>query len=171
MNSAEIRQLRESDWAALRAARLAALTEAPYAFGSTIAREQQFTEETWRDRTKTGAIFGAWHDAEVVGLATARLDPDEGWALFGMWVHPQWRASGVAGRLVTAACEHAQTAGADEISLWVTEVNARARAFYARLGFTPTGGRQLVRPEEPGHWEVQMARPLGEGDPAQTPDR
>lgn len=161
MNTAEIRQLRESDWVALRAARLAALSEAPYAFGSTVAREQQFTEQTWRERTKTGAIFGAWHGTEVVGLATARLDPDEGgWALFGMWVRPDWRASGVADRLVSSACEHARGAGADEISLWVTEVNERARAFYSRLGFTLTGGRELVREDEPDNWEIQMARQL-----------
>jgi ribosomal protein S18 acetylase RimI-like enzyme len=159
--AAGIRRLREDDWVALRAARLAALAEAPYAFGSTVAREQQFTEQTWRDRTKTGAIFAAWSDAEIVGLATARLDPEEGgWALFGMWVHPDWRASGAAGRLVDAACEAARAAGADEISLWVTEVNARARSFYARAGFTPTGGRQLVRPDEPDHFEVQLARTL-----------
>lgn len=160
MNPAEIRQLGERDWAALRAARLAALTEAPDAFGSTVARERQFTEQTWRERTRTGSVFAAWHGTGIVGLATARPDPDEGWALFGVWVHPQWRASGTADQLVTAACEHARAAGADELGLWVTEVNTRARAFYARLGFTPTGGRKLVRPQEPDHWEIHMARPL-----------
>jgi ribosomal protein S18 acetylase RimI-like enzyme len=159
--TAEVRRVRAADWAALRAARLAALAEAPYAFGSTVAREQQFTEATWRDRTRTGAIFAAWSGTEIVGLATARLDPEEGgWALFGMWVHPHWRATGVAARLLDAACETAHAAGAGEITLWVTEVNGRAGAFYARHGFTPTGGRQLVRPEQPDHWEVQLARTL-----------
>jgi ribosomal protein S18 acetylase RimI-like enzyme len=159
-----IRQLGEDDWAALRAARLAALAEAPYAFSSTVAREQHYPEATWRDRTKTGTIFAAWSGAEIVGLATARLDPEEGgWALFGMWVHPDWRAGGVAGRLVDAACGAARAAGAGEISLWVTEVNTRARSFYARAGFTPTGARQLVRPEEPDHFEVQLARSLTGG--------
>jgi len=157
----QIRQLVEDDWAALRTARLAALAEAPYAFGSTVAREEQFTEQTWRDRTRTGAIFAAWSGSEIVGLATGRPDPDDGWGLFGMWVHPDRRGGDVAGGLVAAVCEHARGAGAGEIGLWVTEVNARARAFYARLGFVPTGGRELVRPEEPDHWEVHMARQLG----------
>jgi predicted GNAT family acetyltransferase len=130
--AAEIRQLQEDDWAALRAARLAALAEAPSAFGSTVAREQQFGEQTWRDRTRTGAIFGAWSGAEIIGLATVRRDPDEGWGLYGMWVHPDWRASGVAGRLVDAACKAARAAG----------------------------GRQLVRPGEPDHFEVQLVRAL-----------
>jgi len=44
------------------------------------------------------------------------------------------------------------------VTLWVTEVNARARAFYQRMGFTATGARQPVREDEPNHWEEQMIR-------------
>jgi ribosomal protein S18 acetylase RimI-like enzyme len=158
--TAPVRRVRESDWAALRVARLAALADAPYAFSSTVAREQQFTEETWRSRTRTGAVFGAWSGAEIVGLATGRDDPDEGWGLYGMWVHPDLRGTSTASALADAVCAHARAAGADRISLWVTEVNERAGAFYARMGFAPTGERQLVRPEEPDHWELQLARDL-----------
>lgn len=56
----EVRQLSAADWAQLRAAPLAALAEAPYAFASTLARQQDFTEETWRDRAGSGRTFGAW---------------------------------------------------------------------------------------------------------------
>jgi ribosomal protein S18 acetylase RimI-like enzyme len=66
----------------------------------------------------------------------------------------------VADRLVAAVCERAATAGAPAVSLWVTEVNTRARAFYRRLAFVPTGRRQPVRPEEPDHWEEEMVRRL-----------
>jgi predicted GNAT family acetyltransferase len=157
----DLRQLGEEDWAALRAARLTALGDAPHAFGSTLAREEQFGEDIWRARTHSGAVFAAWSDEDIVGLATARLDPDEpGWELVGMWVSSEWRGTGVAGRLVRAVCEHAAAAGADWIGLWVTEANPRARAFYTRMGFEPTGARQLVRPEEPDHWELEMSRRL-----------
>jgi ribosomal protein S18 acetylase RimI-like enzyme len=157
----ELRRLEESDWAALRAARLTALAEAPYAFGSTLAREQDFDEDRWRARTRSGAVFAAWSDRAIVGLATARLDPEEpGWELVGMWVSAGWRGTGVADRLVGAVCEHARAAGGDWIGLWVTEANPRARAFYARLGFEPTGARQLVRPDEPDQFEVEMTRRL-----------
>jgi GNAT superfamily N-acetyltransferase len=157
----ELRRLEEGDWAALRAARLSALADAPYAFGSTLAREQEFGADVWRARTHSGAIFAAWSDEVIVGLATALLEPDEpGWELVGMWVSAAWRGSGVAGRLVGAVCEHARAAGADWIALWVTEANPRARAFYTRLGFEPTGARQLVRPDEPGRWELEMSRRL-----------
>ena len=43
------------------------------------------------------------------------------------------------------------------MTLWVTEVNDRARAFYRKFGFQPTGTRQLVRPDEPDHWEEELA--------------
>jgi len=157
----EVRRVEEDDWAALRAARLTALADAPYAFGSTLAREQEFAEDVWRARTHSGAIFAAWSDDAVVGLATGRLDPDEpGWELVGMWVSSRWRGTGVASRLVRAVCEHARAAGADWIGLWVTEANPRAHAFYARMGFEPTGARQLVRPQEPDRWELEMTRRL-----------
>ena len=44
------------------------------------------------------------------------------------------------------------------MTLWVTEVNARALAFYQRIGFVLTGARQPVRASEPDHWEEQMIR-------------
>ncbi len=151
----QIRQLTCDDWAQLRTARLAALAEAPYAFSSTLAREQQFSEQRWRERAGRGSTFAAWDEDAIVGLATG-LDMGRGWALVGMWVSPKVRGKGVADRLVTAVCELAGESGATSVTLWVTEVNGRARAFYRRLGFVPTGSRQLVRPEEPDHWEEEL---------------
>jgi ribosomal protein S18 acetylase RimI-like enzyme len=157
-----IRLLAAADWAALRAARLAALAEAPYAFASTLPREQAFTEETWRSRAGSGRTFGAWRGDDIVGLATA-LPPESQrpeWHLVGMWVAPDVRGQGVADGLVTAVCEAARQSGGDTVTLWVTEVNGRARKFYRRLGFAPTGHRQQVRPGEPDHWEEELARRL-----------
>jgi len=174
-----VRQLTAGDWAQLRAARLAALAEAPYAFASTLAREQEFTDEVWRSRAGSGSSFGAWQGETIVGLATG-LPPEAAqpapaaqpaagaqpaqtepaWHLVGMWVAPACRGQGVADRLVAAVCEHARRSGAASVTLWVTEVNDRARAFYRRTGFAPTGGRQLVRPEEPDHFEEELARRL-----------
>jgi ribosomal protein S18 acetylase RimI-like enzyme len=139
----------------LRAARLAALAEAPYAFSSTLAREQGFTEQTWRERAGSGGTFAAWDGDTIVGLATG-LPEDGMWHLVGMWVSPKARGTGVADRLVAAVCELARQSGFTSVTLWVTEVNYRARAFYRRLGFEPTGGRELVRPDEPDNWEEEL---------------
>jgi len=158
MDSVIVRGLTEQDWRQLRDARLAGLAEAPYAFASTVAREEAFTDETWRERAGSGRTFGAWQDGVIVGLATGfPEDPPTGWHLVGMWVAPAHRGSGVAGELVRSVCELAKEAGAVCVRLWVTDVNVRARAFYRRLGFVPTGQRQLLRP---GEWEEELSLPI-----------
>lgn len=156
MTELEMRRVTAADWAALRDARLAALAEAPYAFASTLAREQEFTEQTWRELTQRGHTFAAWDGEAIGGLATG-VDRGSHWHLVGMWVAPRVRGTGVADRLVAAVCDVAKQSGASSVTLWVTEVNGRARAFYRRLGFGPTGERQLVRAEEPDHWEEELA--------------
>jgi ribosomal protein S18 acetylase RimI-like enzyme len=64
----------------------------------------------------------------------------------------------VADRLIEAVAQYAREHGASCVTLWVTEINARAKAFYQRIGFVPTGARQPVREDEPDHWEEQMIR-------------
>jgi ribosomal protein S18 acetylase RimI-like enzyme len=174
--TAPVRRLAEADWAALRATRLAALTDAPYAFASTLKRELAFTEETWRGRLvpeNIAAHFGAddaaaasnGEAAPLAGLAALLREPDaarpERWQLVSMWVNPKARGQGLADRLITSVCDLARDEGAAEIGLWVTLRNDRARAFYRRCGFQATGEQALIRPDEdPGLWEERMVRPL-----------
>jgi len=155
-------------WEVYRQVRLAALAEAPYAFSSTLDRERELGEPRWRERIERGATFLAWQEGEPVGTATGlAYDPSDGhdfpgaWQLVGMWVDPRARGLGVADGLIEAVAEEARTAEAPALVLWVTEVNGRARAFYARAGFRGTGARALVRPDEPDHWEELMIRELG----------
>jgi GNAT superfamily N-acetyltransferase len=163
----EVRRAHPEEWQVYRQVRLAALAEAPYAFMSTLEHEQAFGEEIWRQRlgSPIAATFIAWRDGEPAGTATGVVDNpgDEhavpgAWQLVGMWVDPDVRGLGVAGELVEAVAGHARATGATRLFLWVTEVNDRARAFYKKLGFVPTGARQPVRQDEPEHWEEQMIR-------------
>jgi GNAT superfamily N-acetyltransferase len=162
-----ITRARPHDWQLYRRVRLAALADAPYAFSSTLERERAFADDVWRQRlgSVTTATFLAWHDGEPVGAATGKVeDPAdehaiaESWQLVGMWVDPRARGLGVADALVEAVAGHAASQGAQALVLWVTEINDRARRFYERMGFQPTGVRQVVRPDEPDHWEQQMIR-------------
>jgi GNAT superfamily N-acetyltransferase len=113
-------------------------------------------------------MFIAWQDGEPAGLAGAFVVPQEelppgvrrAWHLVSMWVSPAQRGTGLAERLVQAVTGAARADGATRLILWVTDVNERARAFYGRLGFRPTGARQLVRPDEPDHWEEERSRDL-----------
>jgi ribosomal protein S18 acetylase RimI-like enzyme len=158
MASVIIRGLTAEDWRQLRDARLAALAEAPYAFASSVAREEAFTDEVWRERAGSGRTFAAWADGVITGLATGfPEDTGAGWHLVGMWVAPEHRGQGVADQLVGAVCELARQSGAASVTLWVTDVNDRARAFYRRLGFVPTGQRQELRP---GEWEEELSLPV-----------
>jgi GNAT superfamily N-acetyltransferase len=166
----QVRRLGPDDWKVSRDVRLTALGEAPYAFMSTLAREQAFDEDLWRGRLSSppAATFLAWVNGEPAGTATGKIDdPDDeftvagSWQLVGMWVDPRARGTGVAALLVETVAGHARDHGAAAMTLWVTEVNARARAFYRRMGFTPTGARQPVRDDEPDHWEEQMIRRFG----------
>ena len=74
------------------------------------------------------------------------------------------RFTSFGGRLygvgMAALCRFADTTASSRLFQLFTEVNERARAFYGRLGFRPTGARQLVRPDEPGHWEEERALDL-----------
>ena len=155
----EIRGVQPDDWAVLRDIRLAALADAPYAFMSTLDRESGYDEPRWRDWIAGIACFLAWDNDQPVGLAGGlRLDNGE-WHVVSMWVSAPARGSGVAGELIEAVAEYVRAAGATEVSLWVTDGNDRARAFYQRAGFQPTGKRQPVRPGEP-QLEEEMIRPL-----------
>lgn len=167
--TAEIRLVGPADWAAYRQVRLAALAEAPYAFSSTLEQESARDDAFWQDRAANGIpMFIAWQDGAPAGLAGAFVVPDgelpsgvrRAWHLVSMWVSPAQRGSGLAERLVQAVAGAARADGAARLLLWVTDVNERARAFYGRLGFRPTGARQLVRPEEPDHWEEERSMDL-----------
>jgi ribosomal protein S18 acetylase RimI-like enzyme len=147
-----VTRLDPDDWAVLRAARLAALADAPEAFGSTTARELAFDEAEWRRRISTSPSFVAWRPGEPVGLVSVvnravvgGQGSTEGWELVSMWVSPTARGTGAAELLASAVLDAVRAARADRVTLWVADDNARARAFYLRFGFTPTGARQEFR--------------------------
>jgi ribosomal protein S18 acetylase RimI-like enzyme len=171
-----VRRLEAADWPALKAVRLAALADSPEAFASTLEREREYTGGRWQEwLTSTAATFGVFRaggpdrpdEARIAGMAAARerprpVQPDGSreWYLMSVWVSPDLRGTAAATRLVDAVREQARRSGADRIRLWVTDGNGRAKAFYARLGFEPTGRHQLV-PEQPDHWETELAQGLG----------
>ncbi|MFF4258626.1 GNAT family N-acetyltransferase [Streptomyces sp. NPDC001663] len=103
----DLRALTSDDWPLWRELRLAALAEAPYAFGSTLAQWQGSgdREERWRARL---SIPGA-HDLVVLlgGLPVGMAGgvPGEGAGnvvLISMWVNPAARGRGVGDHLIQA---------------------------------------------------------------------
>ena len=159
MSSAiSVRLLDQEDWATYRRVRLDALQEAPYAFGSTYARELELDEASWRGRLKNRSTYVAEVDGTIAGtVAAVESDVSGAAALVAMWVDPRYRRQGVGDALVKTVIEWARDHGYDSVFLWVTAVNANAERLYARNGFVRTGASQDVRP---GELEYEMARKL-----------
>jgi GNAT superfamily N-acetyltransferase len=162
----EIRQLTGDDWAILRDVRLAALSDAPYAFASTVEREATFDEWQWRAQVGRATWFVALDlsstaAAHPVGLVGGFAEEDSAdLHLIGMWVRAEVRGKGVARRLVDGFLRWAKGQHPAGVVLWVADGNDRARAFYRRYGFGPTGQRQPL-PSNPSLREEKWRLPLG----------
>ncbi len=157
----KVRRADAEQWQVVKQTRLSALTDAPYAFGSTLARELAFDDEMWRRRVHEGDWFLAWMRGQVVGLAAAITEEAHSAErhLVAMWVHPDHRGSAAATSIVETVCSWAQAQGAQAVSLWVADGNPRARRFYERSGFSSTGERQPL-PSAPDIGEERLRRLL-----------
>lgn len=138
-------------WLTLKTLRLAALTQDPDAFGSTLAREQGQPEAFWRARIESAAAnILACVDGVPAGLTTLAYPqghPDA-W-IYGVWVAPHARGCGLGEALMQEAARIARCAGAQRLLLEVADTNAPAIALYARLGFEITGNTShLAAPRE-----------------------
>lgn len=98
--------------------------------------------EEWA--TNRGATLLAGDGPRPVGLAMIAGHVDsplfrhQRWAeLTALYVVPDARGGAVADRLLAASLAWARTHGYDEVRLYVTASNTRARRFYAGTGFRP----------------------------------
>ena len=120
-----IRLIRPDEGLRLRALRLRALADAPWAFGSTLAREEAFTEAVWQERAVRGATgeHGVTYVAEDgdrwVGIVTGLVDDADGPRLevVGMFVEPVARGRGVGAALLEAVASWARRRGAARLRL------------------------------------------------------
>jgi ribosomal protein S18 acetylase RimI-like enzyme len=151
---------------AYKAVRLRALQDTPSAFGSTYARESQFTEADWQQRTANLCTprsigFLAHDNDDYCGIAVGFLnqqDPQQA-ELLSMWIAPEQRRTGTGRLLVDAVESWARRAGAHTFQLMVTDTNLPAIAFYQRLGFIATG-RTEPYPNDSALIEYEMSKPI-----------
>ncbi|QIK65842.1 GNAT family N-acetyltransferase [Nocardioides sp. HDW12B] len=135
------------DWRAWREVRLRGLRSDPDAFGSAWQREQDFTEQQWRERLATSyavlARVGAAVQAEPVATGGLVIPTPGVSQVVAMWTAPEHRGRGV-GRAVLEHLVGAVPRG-DRLVLWVADQNPAER-LYRDLGFAPTGAREPIRP-------------------------
>lgn len=171
MSDVAVRPLGEDDWQDFRGIRLEALAESPDAFASGYAEEEAYDEDFWRLRLRRSArLVAGSEDGRLVGLINVgQARGEEGPVpevaeIFGLWVRPEARGTGVATLLVEAGATQARSDGRSHIAYWVGTDNGRAVAFASGMGFRPTDYRRAMRSpsgEESGEQEIAMILPLG----------
>lgn len=181
MSEVTVRVLAEDDWETYRQMRLGALKDSPQAFVSTHEEELAYDEDFWRLRMRRSTRLLAVLDDQPLGilsLGDALPLPSEDdneipvdqrvGELFGMWVDPQARGTGVAWRLVDAAAVEARSQRRTHLMLWVSVDNGRAVAFYSSYGFRPSDSRRPVRTDAT-QTEMAMVLPVSD-DPGSVPN-
>ena len=138
MKNIIIRPTSAADWQALKATRLAALLDAPTAFGASHASAARFSGAEWQQRavsTPQRTFFLAFDGELAIGLAAQVVAGNGECHLIAMWVHPEYRGMAVAQGLVDAVKQRAVDNGHARLVLDVAPENARAAAFYQKQGF------------------------------------
>ena len=153
------------DAALYRAIRLEALEAHPEAFGASFADEAAQPLTFFAGRLAGNTVFGGFDGAMLLGAAGFRAQTGLKHAhkglLWGMYVRPAARGTGLARELVDAVLAHAQ-GRVELVQLTVVADNVTARRLYEARGFVAYGmeARSL---KVDGRYldEVLMAKMLG----------
>ena len=172
----EIRQIRPDEGELLKQVSLAALTDSPGAFSATVDQARQVPESTWQQRARRGADGGdsfctlAIHDGKPVGIAVGLSDTEDPSRVYlvSMWVAPVHRGSDIAPSLLARVTAWAAAHGARVLFAGVVPANARAIAFYGKMGFVPYEGIPPDHPATTG-FEVVLHIQLHKGSEQVTP--
>jgi len=106
--------------------------------------------ERWRRWLSTPDIdcIVATASDGIVGFVTVRPSRDDDAPadmaeMPTLYVHPDHWRRGHGGALCAASVQRAMNRGFRKLSLWVLDMNARARVFYRSFGFTPDGATKV----------------------------
>jgi GNAT superfamily N-acetyltransferase len=155
---ADLARLDGHEWRAYRDVRLAALEDAPAAFGSRLEVERRRDGAEWRARLERRTQFVAREGDRAVATVGC-LDGDGAVELVSMWVAPAVRGTGVADQLVEAVLDVARGRGHGTTVLWVSDGNRAAERSYERHGFARTGRVQPIDDDDPDRGtEFEMRR-------------
>jgi ribosomal protein S18 acetylase RimI-like enzyme len=160
----KIRQLTSADAFAYRECRLEALRGNSEAFGSTYEREYPQALDWFADRLRSSDMFGAFRDAELMGIAGLLTGKGQKEAhkgmLVSMYVRPAARKTGLGRRLAETVIEFAR-GRVELIQLSVVSENEGAIRLYRELGFTEWGREKKALKQDGRYYdEIWMARDL-----------
>jgi len=162
MTEIAVRVLDESEWALYRDVRLRALAESPDSFSATLTDEADRDEQFWRDRvTRTYWLLAERGPVPqgIVSLGPYEEEPSAA-EVFGLYVVPDARGTGVAWRLVEAAAALAIQQAYLQLYYWVGTDNPRAIGFAKNFGFRTTSYRRPSRTSDLQRGEDEIAMML-----------
>jgi GNAT superfamily N-acetyltransferase len=138
-----VRQLKAADLAAYRALHRFGIEESPTGFIDVVETDDARPDAEIAAMLMRGEGWGAFEGDRLVGKVVVGALPYPSLAptfwLQAVYVHPDARGTGVSGRLIRAAIEHARAKGGSRMALWVHGANTHARALYERIGFRESG--------------------------------
>ena len=165
-----IRALAATDGMVLKDVRLRALRDAPLAFTQTVADVEHDPDDEWFEWAGEMSVDGGdsatylafGHDPAVaIGMAGGYLHREDSAeaVVWGVWVDPAARGSGIGRDLVSAVIDWATTRGCERVTLCVTDTSGAAISLYRELGFAHHGP---LRPHRhlPGSTETSMIKVL-----------
>jgi ribosomal protein S18 acetylase RimI-like enzyme len=143
-------------WRLWRELRLAALTEAPGAFGSTLKEWSGAadTEQRWRARLETVPLnLVILREGDPVGMVSATApDGERAAELISLWVAPDSRGRGVGDEAIRQVLTWVRrNFSGSNVELSVKADNHHAIRLYGRHGFVDAGrsthgsGERLMR--------------------------
>lgn len=138
-----VRRLSSQEADMFRSIRLESLQQNPEAFGSTFEKELNEPRIYFLERFDRNTQFGGFVSGEL--MAIVGFHPLEGpklshkGVLWGMYVRPECRGTGLATALVESLIEYAREHQVEQIQLTVAASNPRALRFYRRMGFSEYG--------------------------------
>ena len=148
----EIRRIGPSEWQTYKHIRIAALRDAPNAFGSLLEDALGTTDEQWKSRVESASAeldlpLFAVVQTNAVGLAWGKIfsdRPDTAF-LFQMWVDPDYRGLRIGALLLQATIDWARRSTAQQLDLSVTIDDSAAWHMYQSAGFIPVGDPEPIR--------------------------
>jgi ribosomal protein S18 acetylase RimI-like enzyme len=163
----EIVKVSPDDWRMWRELRLAALAEAPSAFGSTLAEWSGAgdTEQRWRARLADVALnLVVMCDGEAAGMVSAAAPGEDRPAeLMSLWVAPSSRGPGVGDEAIRQVLVWVrENFAATAVELSVKTGNTHAVRLYEHHGFIDAGpsrygpGERLMRFEDASRWNCLL---------------
>lgn len=135
-------RLTERDVAAFRAVRLDGLRRHPDAFGADYDSERHQPDAFFAARLRESSVLAGIDDqGHLGGIVGIRVNPGlkqrHFATLWGMYVCPEWRGSGLAKALLTAAI--AEAGECRSLKLAVSTSNTAAVRLYRSAGFQAYG--------------------------------